>query len=107
MNYPALEKFINTMGLRVSITTKGAGFSKSNGKKFVCYKIVVSKDDNLEYVQYHCYSKGITEPKYMEGNEAKAIKDGVLAYLGDHDKVDNYFESKTRQLAKEYLFSEK
>jgi len=106
MRYPALEKFINTMGLNVSITMKGTGFNKSTGKKFVCYKILVSKDNNIEYAQYHCYSKGSFEPQYIEGNEAKAIKDGVLAYLGDHIKVDNYFESKTRQLAKEYLFSE-
>lgn len=107
MRYPALEKFIDTMGLNVSITTKGAGFNKSTGKKFVCYKILVSKDNNIEYAQYHCYSKGLLEPQYLEGNETKAIKDGILAYLGDHVKVDNYFESKTRQLAKEYLFSEK
>ena len=102
MEYPALEKFINTMDLRVIIEISRKGHNKFSGK-FVCCHILVTKDENVEYSQYHCYTLNKDGIKYVEGNQEIGVRDGIFAYLGDDKRVDNYFESKTRQLAKEYF----
>jgi len=102
MEYPALEKFINRLGLKVTIELNSTGLKQSWGK-FVCCHVLVSRKDEIEYSQYHCYVPGIEGPKYSEGNEVKGVREGLLGYLGEDRKVDNYFESKTRKLAQKYF----
>lgn len=102
MEYPALEKFINRLGLKVTIELNSTGFNKTWGK-FVCCHVLVTRKGEVEYSQYHCYVPGINGPKYSEGNEVKGVREGVLAYLGDDHKVDNYFEQKTRILAQNHF----
>lgn len=102
MEYPALEKFINRLGLKVTIELNSTGLKQTWGK-FVCCHVVVSRNKKIEYSQYHCYVPGIDGPKYLEGNQEKGVRDGILAYLGDDKRVDNYLESKTRRLAREYF----
>ncbi len=103
MEYPALEKFINRLGLEVTIEVNSTGFTKKTWGEFVCCHVLVSRKDKIEYSQYHCYVKGIEGPKYSEGNEVKGVREGLLGYLGEDRKVDNYFESKTRKLAQKYF----
>ena len=102
MEYPALEKFIDMLDLKVTIELNSVGLKQTWGK-FVCCHVLVSRKGEVEYSQYHCYVPGINGLKYSEGNQVKGVRDGILAYLGDDKKVDNYFESKTRKLAQKYF----
>ena len=101
----ALEKFMNGMGITYTLEIT-RGYRDTLGRKNVCTEIMVKYRGTLQYVQHHCYRKVGDAILYSEGNEIMGIKDGVLAYLGDDRMVDNYFESLTRRMAKEYFEKE-
>ena len=89
------------MGMDVFIDIHRGGYGR-----FVCIEVLVRRGGIDEYHQYHCYNKSRDGVRYAEGNMVKDVKDGVLAYLGDDKKVDNYFEKKARELAIYFLKSE-
>lgn len=74
--------------------------------RYVCIEVKVRRKGVDEYHQYHCYSKSKDGVRYAEGNMVKDVRDGILAYLGDDRRVDNYFEKKARELAVNFFESE-
>lgn len=98
----ALEKFMNTMGITYTLEVT-RGYRDTMGRKNVCIEIMVKYKGEVQYIQHHCYRKVGDAILYSEGNEIMGIKDGVLGYLGDTKKVDNYFDLLARRMAKEYF----
>ena len=110
MEYPALEKFIDGMGLEIKIETRPVIFSVNPRKPFnapsvprICVDITVDYLGELQYGQVHCYILDEGKLRYREGDRSMKISDGVLAYLGDNDKVDEYFDQLARKKALERL----
>jgi hypothetical protein len=104
MNFSALEKFIDQMGITYNITPSRYYLEPRRGYSSVCMHIVVYYQGNVEYDQHHCYSvKNDGSIVYDEGNQVKGVKDGVLVYLGEDIKIDNYFNHLARIKAVKYL----
>ena len=98
----ALEKFMKALNMTYSVEIDKNYYTRGN--YVVCVKVEVKRDENREYLQYHCYTlKRDGTPKYDEGNEVKGIQHGVLTYLGMDREIDDYFEQKSRELAKHAL----
>ena len=97
-----LEKFMNTMGITYTLEIT-RGYRNTMGRKNVCIEIMVKYKGEVQYIQHHCYRKVGDSILYTEGNEIMGIKDGVLAYLGNPKKVDEYFDRLGREMAKEYF----
>ena len=98
----ALEKFMDSFG--ITYTIEIARTYRERVKPVCCLRILVERKGQPEYLQYHCYSlKSNGDLKYVEGNEIKGIHQGVLAYLGMDREIDNYFDLKAREIAKDYL----
>jgi hypothetical protein len=105
MRYPALDKFMNSMGIYYELKIQRT--YRENGRPCVCIEVIVYYDDNEEYVQFHCYKLLRNfEVIYTEGNEIISIRSGVLGHLGQDDLVDNYFENLSRQMARNYFEKE-
>jgi hypothetical protein len=109
MEYSALEKFIDRMGITYSIKT-GPVILVANPKNpfnrtlpRICVDITVDYLGELQYGQVHCYILDEGKLQYREGDRSMKISDGVLAYLGDNDKVDEYFDQLARKKALERL----
>ncbi len=109
MEYPALEKFINGMGIEVRIETKPIIVISVNPKidaprvPQICVEITVNYLGELQYGQVHCYILEEGKLRYSEGNRSMKISDGVLAYLGKDHKIDVYFDQLARKKALERL----
>ena len=110
MEYPALEKFIDGMGMEVKIETRPVMLSVNPRKPFnapsvprVCVDITVDYLGELQYGQVYCYILDEGKLQYREGDRSMKISDGILAYLGDNDKVDEYFDQLARKKALERL----
>lgn len=100
MKYPAIEKFIETMGIKVDYVVE-RDFITSKGKRYACIGVHAFYKKQETYTQYHCYettNTGIIT--YEEGNEVRGVGDSIFAYLGDDRDVDRYFEEKARNFAK-------
>lgn len=98
----ALEKFMDQMGLTSSIEVDRDYHTTRLGA--VCVRISVDRGQSNEYLQYHCYTmRPDGNVKYDEGNQIKGINQGVLAYLGMDREIDNYFDNKAREIAKNWL----
>lgn len=98
----ALIKFMDTFDLKPTFEINR--IYHENGRPSCCIKITVTRNDDPEYVQYHCYSiKPDGKLKYVEGNEVKGIHQGILAYLGMDREIDGYFDNKSREIAYEHL----
>lgn len=96
----ALKKFMDSMGVEVNIKIDRT----YNNAKGVCIRVELDREGQIEYLQYHCYSKKKDGSlKYEEGNEVVGIHQGVLSYLGMDREIDNYFDNKCREIAKRYL----
>lgn len=99
MEYPALEKFMDQMGIVYTIAP-GRSFFHPRGGVNICMHVLVVYKGNVEYDQFHCYNvKNGSSISYDEGNQQKGVTEGILAYLGDEDKVDQYFEEIARAKA--------
>jgi hypothetical protein len=106
MEYPALEKFIDRMGITYSIKT-GPVILLANPKNpfnrtlpRICVEISVQYKGETQYEQIHCYTLNeFGFLVYKEGSIYKSISDGVLAYLGEDDKVEEYFDQLSREKA--------
>lgn len=91
------------MGITYKITPARSWFHPRGGRG-ICMHIEVYYQGNVEYDQYHCYIvKSDGSIIYDEGNQVKDVKDGILAYLGEDMKVDNYFDHLARIKAVKYL----
>lgn len=102
MEYTALEKFMKTMGLKYSIEIDRDGIS--HGVKWVCISVSVTRGKNQEYLVNHCYHRRRDgDLVYAEGNRILDIRDGILNYVGEEEKISRYFEVKARELAKNYF----
>lgn len=107
MKFPALEKFMSQMGITYEINPGRSWFRPRGGGRGICIHIQVYYQGNIEYDQYHCYNvKSNGSIIYDEGNRVKGIKDGILAYLGEDFKIDNYFDHLARIKAVKYLNKE-
>ena len=98
----ALQKFMRTLGMTDSLEISREYYSGRQNN--CCIRVEVRRDGKEEYIQYHCYSlRSNGNIKYEEGNEVLGIQDGVLAYLGMDREIDNYFETRARELARKCL----
>ena len=96
-----VEKFMNTMGITYDIELDRGGISR--GERFICYKVVASYKGKKEYEEYHCYNVRRGSVHYDEGNQVIGPSQGIFAYLGMDSDVRKFFETKTRQLAKNFF----
>jgi hypothetical protein len=111
MEYPALEKFIDRMGIKVSLKTRPVILVANPRKPFnapsvprICVEISVQYKGESQYEQVHCFVlNDLGELQYKEGDRSVSISDGVLSYLGDNKKVDEYFDQLARKKALERL----
>ena len=120
MEYPALEKFMDRMGITYSIKTGTIILSDSPRNPSIipipriCVEISVQYKGESQYEQIHCYTLNeFGELQYREdislsmnlhqGNRSVSISDGVLSYMGDNKKVDEYFDQLARKKALERL----
>lgn len=88
----------------ITYTIEPISYYIQTGRPTCCVLIHVKRGEQTEYRQYHCYSlKRDGNLKYEEGNVTQHIHQGVLAYLGMDREIDNYFDSKAREVAKDYL----
>lgn len=101
----SLEKFMKTLGITYTIEIS-RGYRDTFGRKNVCYEIRVEYKEESQYIQYHCYRWDGKNMVYREGNEVMGVKDGVLAYLGENQKVDEYFDRLARVKAKDFFESD-
>jgi hypothetical protein len=100
----ALKKFMDSMGIEYKVEKTNIYHQGERGTNVICVRVSVTRGEEQEYLQYHCYSKRKDGTlKYVEGNEVLGIHQGVLAYLGMDREIDNYFDNKAREVAKEYL----
>ena len=97
----SLEKFMDRMGITYDIAVSRDYYS-GYGKQ-VCVRVVVYYQGEEQFNQHHCYGLRNGKVFYSEGNEVLGINDGVLAYLGKEKEIDNYFEDKARDMARNYL----
>lgn len=103
--YNSLKKFMKTLGITYTIEM-AREYRNTYGEKNVCFEIRVEHKGTVQYLQHHCYGKVRDEIRYTGGNEIMGVKDGVLAYLGDNQKVDEYFDGLARIKARDYLDSD-
>ena len=87
MEYPALEKFIERLGIDVEydidrdIITPG-------GKRYICVGIYAYYELEETYNQYHCWEVTHTgHMEYEDGNEVRGVGESVFVYLGDNIKI--------------------
>lgn len=73
---------------------------------FVCFKVEVKYNNETNYLTHHCYNYVNGKVVYSDGNEIIGVKDGILAYLGNNELVQRYFEQIARHYARKY-FEEK
>lgn len=103
MKYSTLEKFmeVNNITYHLKIQRK---YITPSGKPGVCVEVVVYYENEIQYLQYHCYILlKNNEVYYSEGNLEKNINSGILGVLSDEFAIDNYFESLCREYAKKYF----
>jgi hypothetical protein len=100
-----IEKFINIMGLDYDIVITRS-YRDTMGRKNVCIEVTVFKtkpEFKNEYIENHCYQLKNGKIIYDQGNTVMGVGQGVLAYFGDNDAVDNYFDALARDKAKEFF----
>jgi len=97
----SLEKFMDRMGITYDVEISRDYYSR-DGKQ-VCIHVLAYYQGEKQYDQHHCYGLRNGKVFYSEGNEIMGINDGVLAYLGKEKEIDNYFEDKARDIARNYL----
>jgi hypothetical protein len=103
MEYPALEKFMSAMGITYEIEPDSIA-EESGGYQLLCVHITVFYRGDIELDEYRCYKhKKNVDIRYSEGHIVKAVKEGILAGLGDDYKVENYFETLARIKAMKYF----
>jgi hypothetical protein len=100
----SLEKFMDRMGITYDVEISRDYYSR-DGRQ-VCIRVLAHYQGEEQYYQHHCYGLRNGKVFYSEGNEVMGINDGVLAYLGKEKEIDNYFEDKTRAIARNYLRGE-
>lgn len=106
MEYPALEKFMSALDITYKIKPDSIEYV-SGGYRNLCMHITVFYRGNIELDEYRCYKhKKNVDIRYSEGHIVKAVKEGILAGLGDDYKVENYFETLAKIKAMEYFEKE-
>jgi hypothetical protein len=98
----SIIKFLNRIDATVNIELERR-YRNRQGNQVVCMKVEVKFKGKTHYLQYHCYSMKNNKITYDEGNEVVPIKNGILAYLGNPNVVDNYFDELARTEAKKYF----
>lgn len=105
MSDDSIEKFIDNLGITYNLSISKS-YRDTVGRKSVCIEIIVNYKNIPQYIQYHCYNFRNGKIVYDQGNQVMGVKEGVLAYLGDNSAVDNYFDNKSRILAKQFFEKE-
>lgn len=98
----SIIKFMNQMGMKTSVDITRS-YMNPNGRKSVCVEVIVEHKRKKEYDSYHCYELRNDKIVYSEGNEVIAVKEGLLAYLGNNRDVENYLEGLARYEAKKFF----
>ena len=100
---PALEKFIERLGIEVYYDID-RDVMTSTGKKYICVGIRAYYKDEETYTQYHCWEITNTgHMTYEDGNEVRGVGESIFNYLGDNDEVYRYFRNKAKEYGKEYF----
>ena len=99
----AFEKFMDTLGITYTIGLSREGRDPSNGEKFVCFKVDVRRGEELVYSIYNCYELSRGQVWFASSNEIISVSNGFLAFFDDGKSISKYFESKTRDMAKDYF----
>ena len=97
-----IEKFIKSMNITTDIEEGRSGFNR--GTRYCCFRVEARLDNIEEYIQYNCYSRHYSgKIQFEEGNTVKDINEGIFVYLGMDKEVSKYFESKTREMARNWF----
>jgi hypothetical protein len=103
----AIEKFIDRLGIRLEIKRNSKIYYIKDGPS-ICVSITAYYKNKKEYEQHHCYTFNLSEKdvSYEQGNKMTELDNGIFHYLGNGPDVDKYFESKARELAKEFFMNQ-
>ena len=102
MEFPALEKFIKSMGITVELKVDRT-FVDSRGRRNVRIRIRAFYNGNKTYEKYNWYeftNRG--EMTFSEGDIVMGPNDGVFAYLGDKHKINQFFGDLAEKKAKNF-----
>lgn len=93
----SIKKFMDKLGMKIYITPWSSD-------KSICVHLKVRKAEKLQYYVEDCYEmndKG--ELVWKSGEFNVGVRDGVFAYLGDDNAVDNFFLDLTQDFAQKYM----
>ena len=100
----SLIKFMDRIGANLNLEVDSMGIY--NGYPMVCVKLEVFYKGEVSYLKHYCYQYKNKKVDFLESNLVTPIGDGILAYIGDKENVEKYFESLARTKAKNYLDSQ-
>lgn len=104
-----IEKFLNRMNMDYEIEISRS-YRDSMGRKSVCINVTVFTTKpkyKKEYIENHCYQQNSKKKVvYDQGNTEMGVGSGLLAYFGDNDAIDNYFDGLARDKAQEFFDEE-
>jgi len=103
----AIEKFIDRLGIRLEIKRNSKIYYIKDGPS-ICVSITAHYKGKKNYEQYHCYTFNLNKKdvSYESGNNLIELESGIFSYLGNNPEVNKYFESKARELAKEFFMNQ-
>ena len=103
MKFPAIEKFMDTMGITTEYNVV-TSTTFSDGKKGVCITVRVFYKGEITYMAYHCYDGFSSDDIFHKNaNQVVDVSKGVFKYLGKDALVEKYFEQEIRERAKKLI----
>lgn len=100
VNSTAIEKFIDRLGMTISLTPIKHGEN-------LAIEVKVRYKGKLQYWIQDYYLVKDGKVDWYDSNMDTAVKDGVFSYLGDDDAVDNYFLDRTHEFAQMVVDADK
>jgi len=94
---------MDSLGITYDINFKQSGID-AFGRNVLCFSVEVKKETQTEYSIYLCYKlRNKRDVEFDSANIVKDIDKGILAFYDTPTNVYDYFETKTRDKAKEYF----
>lgn len=95
-----IVKFMKRYGMKISMVPH----FREDGQE-LSVKLKVSRDGNIEYDCVDYFRVPPTNNGYLNWLDSDlivSVSDGIFAYLGDYNAVDNFFFSLSELFAKKY-----
>lgn len=98
----SINKFIDRMGIVVKLE------SHLSGSGSLCVKITAKFQNKVQYYIVDCFKQNKDgRVVWVDSEPLLFPKDGIFAYFGDHNAIDNYFLDLTTEYAQNWFESNK